>query len=73
MHKEAKRHKIILTGATGAIGLAIIQKCIEKNWEAIVIVRPESARNQRIEKPPRQKSQPAQEPPSSQKGAEQRA
>lgn len=48
MHKEAKRHKIILTGATGAIGLAIIQKCIEKNWEAIVIVRPESARNQRI-------------------------
>ena len=45
--RDVKR-KIILTGATGAIGLAVINKCLEMNWEVCAVVRPGSERNQKI-------------------------
>ena len=48
MHTKDAKRKIILTGATGAIGLAVINKCIEMQWEVCAVVRPDSARNQRI-------------------------
>ena len=40
--------KIALTGATGAIGMALIERCISENVEVIVFVRADSARRSRI-------------------------
>lgn len=45
---ECTKRKVILTGATGAIGYAVIQKCIERQWEVYALVRPGSERNKRI-------------------------
>lgn len=40
--------KIIITGPTGAIGMAIINQCIKENIEVVAVVNPGSARNNRI-------------------------
>lgn len=45
-----KMKKTILTGATGAIGYALIRNLIEKNVAVTVIVRPGSERNEKIRK-----------------------
>lgn len=45
---EYKVKKVVITGATGAIGLALIQKCIEEKIEVLAIVREHSARRDRI-------------------------
>ena len=37
--------RVVISGATGAIGMALIQKCVEDAIEVIVLVRPESPRN----------------------------
>jgi len=39
------KKKVILTGATGAIGIAIVKRCYELNWDVCAIVRPGSNRN----------------------------
>ena len=48
MSREIRR--IAMTGPTGAIGMAIIQKCIEDKIELILITRAESPRNVNIPK-----------------------
>lgn len=40
--------KIILTGPTGAIGMAVLQKCIEKNISILAVVNPDSQRKDRV-------------------------
>lgn len=40
--------KIAVTGPTGAIGMAIIKKCIEEKIEVLLITRADSKRNQNI-------------------------
>jgi nucleoside-diphosphate-sugar epimerase len=40
--------RAIVTGATGAIGMALIQLLIDKNIEVLVITRPDSKRNNRL-------------------------
>ena len=40
--------RIVLTGATGSIGIAIIQQCIQQGIEVYALVRKNSARNIRI-------------------------
>ena len=42
--------KIAISGATGAIGMALIEKCIEEGTQVIVFVRSNSARKNRIPK-----------------------
>lgn len=42
--------KVIITGPTGAIGVALINKLIQKNIEILVITRKESKRNRNIPK-----------------------
>lgn len=44
--------RIVISGATGAIGMAMIQKCIEDSVEVIVLVRPDSPRNVQIPREP---------------------
>ncbi|SCY10473.1 Nucleoside-diphosphate-sugar epimerase [Lachnospiraceae bacterium XBB2008] len=44
--------KIIITGATGMIGLALIGKCIEEGTEVLALVNPDSKRMDRIPKHP---------------------
>ncbi len=41
-------NRLILTGATGAIGMALIEKCIQDGVEVITLLRPDSMRNDRI-------------------------
>lgn len=41
-------HRIIITGATGTIGMALINKCIESGVEVIALVNPGSSRLHRI-------------------------
>lgn len=41
-------NRIVLTGATGAIGIAIIQQCIEQGIEVYAFIRKASKRNERI-------------------------
>lgn len=48
--KEIKR--IIITGATGSVGTALIQECINHNIEVLVFVRDGSPRNTNIPKHP---------------------
>lgn len=48
MQRKGAKRKVILTGATGAIGLAVINKCLDMQWEVCAIVRPGSERNKRI-------------------------
>ena len=40
--------RVIITGATGVVGMAITRKCIEKGIEAILLVNPASSRLARI-------------------------
>lgn len=40
--------RVIITGATGTIGMALIRKCIEKDIEAVLLVNPASRRLDRI-------------------------
>lgn len=40
--------RVIITGVTGAIGIALINNCIEHGTEVIALVRPDSDRNDRI-------------------------
>lgn len=44
--------RVVISGATGAIGMALIQKCIDENVGVIVLLRPDSARRDRIPKNP---------------------
>lgn len=44
--------RIVITGATGAIGMALIQKCIKEKVEVLVICRKDSKRINRIPKHP---------------------
>lgn len=41
-------NRAIITGATGAIGMALIKELLEKNIEVLVIVRPDSGRLDRL-------------------------
>ena len=40
--------RVVITGATGVVGMAIVRKCIEKGIEAILLVNPASPRLARI-------------------------
>ncbi len=40
--------RVIITGATGTIGMALIRKCIDQDVEAILLVNPDSRRLARI-------------------------
>lgn len=42
--------RAIITGATGAIGMALIKMLVEKNIEVLAITRPDSKRNDRLKK-----------------------
>lgn len=44
--------RIALIGATGAIGTALLDKCIKYNTEAYVFIRPDSKRKDRVAKAP---------------------
>lgn len=44
--------RIIITGATGTIGMALINKCIESKIEAVALVNPDSNRLDRIPQDP---------------------
>jgi len=44
--------KIVITGPTGAIGLALIERCIEQKVQVLAIVRPDSKRNDHIPNSP---------------------
>lgn len=40
--------KAVITGATGAVGMALVSALINKNCEVLVLCRPGSARNERL-------------------------
>ena len=40
--------RVVITGATGVVGMALIRKCIESGTEAVVLVNPDSKRVGRI-------------------------
>lgn len=40
--------RVIITGATGVVGMAIVRKCIEKGIEEVLLVNPDSPRLARI-------------------------
>lgn len=44
--------RVIITGATGAVGMALINKCIESGIETVVLANPESRRSSRIPRDP---------------------
>lgn len=44
--------RIAIIGATGAIGTAVLEQCIEHNVEAFVFIRPDSKRKDRIPEHP---------------------
>ena len=41
--------KAVITGATGAIGMALISELVKRDIEVLVLARPNSARNSRLE------------------------
>ena len=41
-------NRVVITGATGVVGMALINKCIEEGIEAVALVNPESTRLGRI-------------------------
>ena len=45
-------NRVVITGATGTIGMALINKCIESKIEVIALVNPDSRRLDRIPKDP---------------------
>ncbi len=44
--------RIVITGATGTIGMALVRKCIEQGIEAVLLVNPDSRRLSRIPSDP---------------------
>lgn len=44
--------KIVISGATGAIGMAIIEKCLNEGIQILVLCNPDSSRKERIPKNP---------------------
>ncbi len=50
--KSEKLKKIVITGPTGAVGMAMIKLCIENGIQVLAIVRKGSPRNERIPKNP---------------------
>ena len=44
--------RVVITGATGVVGMALIKKCIEDGIEAVLLVNPESRRLDRIPNDP---------------------
>lgn len=44
--------RVIITGPTGAIGMALIKNCIKANIEVVAIVNPDSLRKKRLPKNP---------------------
>lgn len=48
MQKEFNIKRVILTGATGAIGMALIEELLQNNVEVAVITREDSSRNNRL-------------------------
>ncbi len=44
--------RVVITGATGVVGMALINKCIEHGIEAVVLVNPNSSRLDRIPSDP---------------------
>ena len=44
--------RVVITGATGVVGMALINKCIESGIEAVALVNPESRRIGRIPSDP---------------------
>lgn len=45
-------NRVVITGATGAIGMALVGKCIKTGAEAVLLVNPNSRRLDRIPKDP---------------------
>ena len=45
INKKIKR--LVITGPTGAIGMALINNCIEKGMELLLILNPNSKRKDR--------------------------
>ena len=41
-------NRVVITGATGVVGMALIRKCIETGTEAVALVNPDSGRLARI-------------------------
>ena len=46
--EECRLHKVVITGATGMIGLALIGKCLREKTEVLAFVRERSGRKGRI-------------------------
>ena len=44
--------KVVITGATGVVGMALIRKCIESGIETVLLVNPDSTRLSRIPEDP---------------------
>lgn len=44
--------RVIITGATGSVGTALVQECIQQNIEVLVFTRRDSGRNNHIPKHP---------------------
>ena len=49
MQTKIQKKKVILTGATGVIGAAVIRQCIKRGWDVCAVVRPQSFKNKYIE------------------------
>ena len=48
--KKREIKRIVMTGPTGAVGMAIIRECIKQGISMLLITREDSARNERIPK-----------------------
>lgn len=46
------KKKVVITGPTGAVGMALIQKCVEEDWEVLAICHKGSKRNHQIPQSP---------------------
>ena len=49
---DKRMHRVVITGATGVVGMALIGKCVELGIEAVVLVNPNSTRLERIPSDP---------------------
>lgn len=49
MQTKIQKKKVILTGATGVIGAAVIRQCIKRGWDVCAVIRPQSFKNKYIE------------------------
>lgn len=45
---KKKEYRVIITGATGAIGLALIDECVKQNIHVLAVIRPDSDKRDRI-------------------------